>query len=52
MAEGRKLYQCMRCGRVFSKEEMELLSGLRCPYCTYRIIMKHRSPVVKRIKAV
>ncbi len=47
----RKLYVCLKCGRSFSKEEMEYLSGVKCPFCGYRIIMKNRSPSTKRIKA-
>jgi len=52
VTEERKLYTCMRCGRVFSKPEMEILPGIRCPYCNFKIIMKVRSPMVKRIPAI
>ncbi|ABL88075.1 DNA-directed RNA polymerase, subunit P [Pyrobaculum islandicum DSM 4184] len=52
VAEERKIYVCMRCGRVFSKSEMEILPGIRCPYCNFKIIMKVRSPMVKRIPAI
>lgn len=48
----RKIYMCMKCGRVFSRSEMEILPGIRCPYCNYKIILKVRSPMVKRIPAV
>ncbi|KUO88616.1 DNA-directed RNA polymerase subunit P [Thermoproteus sp. CP80] len=48
----RKIYMCMRCGRTFSRSEMEILPGIRCPYCNYKIILKVRSPMVKRISAV
>lgn len=48
----RKIYMCMRCGRTFSKSEMEILPGIRCPYCNYKIILKVRSPMVKRIPAI
>ncbi len=47
-----KPYICMRCGRAFSKDDMEVLMGIRCPYCNYRIIMKARSPAAKRILSV
>lgn len=52
VAEERKIYVCMRCGRVFSKSEMEILPGIRCPYCNFKIIMKVRSSMVKRIPAI
>lgn len=48
----RKIYMCMRCGRTFSRSEMEILPGIRCPYCNYKIILKVRSPMVKRIPAI
>nr|WP_052883187.1 DNA-directed RNA polymerase subunit P [Thermoproteus tenax] len=48
----RKIYMCMRCGRTFSRSEMEILPGIRCPYCNYKIILKVRSPMVKRVPAV
>jgi len=48
---GRKMYMCLRCGKLFSKEDMELTPGVRCPKCGYRIILKTRSPAAKRIKA-
>ncbi|NPA23473.1 MAG: DNA-directed RNA polymerase subunit P [Crenarchaeota archaeon] len=49
----RKLYTCLRCGKSFSKEDLDTLSGMgvKCPFCGYRIIMKNRSPSAKRIKA-
>jgi DNA-directed RNA polymerase, subunit P (EC 2.7.7.6) len=52
VTEERKLYIGMRSGRVFSKPEMEILPGIRCPYCNFKIIMKVRSPMVKRIPAI
>lgn len=48
----RKMYMCIRCGRTFSKEDMELAPGVRCPYCGYRIIVKVRSLSAKKIRAI
>jgi len=47
-----KIYRCMRCGRVFSKLEMETLPGIRCPYCGFRIVEKIRPAIPKRVKAL
>ena len=44
----RKMYMCLRCGRVFSIEDM-ITPGVHCPYCGYRIIVKIRSFQTKRI---
>ncbi len=43
------LYQCMKCGAIVKPTELEL--GVRCPLCRYRILVKVRPPIVKRIKA-
>lgn len=45
-------YRCSKCRRVFTKEELERLPWVRCPYCDSRVIYKVRPPVVKRIKAL
>ena len=43
------LYQCMKCGAMVRSTDLEL--GIRCPFCRYRVLMKVRPPIVKRIKA-
>lgn len=48
---GRKIYMCLRCGRVFSLEDM-ITPGVHCPYCGYRIIVKIRSFQTKRISRI
>jgi len=47
------MYKCLRCGRLVSKEELEENWGgqIRCPNCKYRILMKVRPPIVKRLKS-
>ncbi len=50
-AAGRKIYMCLRCGRVFSLEDM-ITPGVHCPYCGYRIIVKIRSFQTKRISHI
>ena len=45
-------YECVRCGYVFDGGELELRNRIVCPQCSYRVIKKVRSPVVKRVKAV
>ena len=44
-------YKCAKCGRTFSGKEMALRRQLKCPYCNYKVIMKVRPPIVKRMKA-
>jgi len=46
-----KMYKCAKCGKEFSKEEMEILPGVKCPYCGWRIVIKLRAPTVKRVRA-
>ncbi len=48
---GRKMYMCLRCGRVFSLEDM-ITPGVHCPYCGYRIIIKIRSFQTKRVSHI
>jgi|GEM_PF-160627 len=43
------LYQCMKCGATVKSTELDF--GIRCPFCRYRVLMKIRPPIVKRIKA-
>ncbi|ADN50235.1 DNA-directed RNA polymerase subunit P [Vulcanisaeta distributa] len=50
-AASRKIYMCLRCGRVFSLEDM-ITPGVHCPYCGYRIIVKIRSFQTKRISHI
>jgi len=52
MSKGDKIYKCLSCGHVFSKAEMEYLeSGIMCPKCGWRVIVKIRPPFsVKHVK--
>ncbi len=43
-------YICMWCKRPIKKEE--LVIGIRCPNCNYRILKKVRKRITKDIKAV
>jgi len=52
MSTGEKIYKCTNCGKIFSKEELELLPGIHCPYCGWTIIVKLRPPIAKKIKAI
>ncbi|MDH5441570.1 MAG: DNA-directed RNA polymerase subunit P [Candidatus Bathyarchaeota archaeon] len=48
--EGQNIiYECSKCGATVSSKELEL--GIRCPHCRYRVLMKVRPPIVKRIQA-
>ncbi|MCD6357581.1 MAG: DNA-directed RNA polymerase subunit P [Thermoproteales archaeon] len=52
MSSEERMYKCPKCGKEFSKEEMEILPGVKCPYCGWRIVVKLRPPVVKTVKAI
>ncbi len=38
-------WRCMNCGKV-----IEDIKVVKCPYCGYRILIKERPPIVKRVK--
>ncbi|MCX8179012.1 MAG: DNA-directed RNA polymerase subunit P [Candidatus Aenigmarchaeota archaeon] len=40
-------FKCLQCGKVVEKLE----GRVRCPYCGYRIFVKNRPKIVKRVKA-
>jgi len=46
------MYKCAKCGREFSRDDMEILPGVKCPFCGWRIVTKLRAPTVKRVRAV
>lgn len=45
------MYKCLDCGKEV-KMELKSAKKLICPYCGYRIIMKTRASVAKRVEAV
>ncbi len=47
------MYQCLRCGYIFTKEEMEeYFKDFKCPRCGYRILKKVRKEEPKVVKAI
>jgi len=42
-----KTYKCGNCGKTVELEK----SGVRCPFCGYKILFKERSGNVRDIKA-
>jgi DNA-directed RNA polymerase subunit P len=40
------MYKCMKCGK-----ELELEEKVRCPFCGFRIVVKTRPEIVKRVLA-
>lgn len=40
------MYRCAKC-----EKQIEELDQVRCPYCGFRIIVKERPKVVKRVKS-
>ena len=41
------MYKCMNCKKTIAKIE----DKIRCPYCGYRIFVKQRPEVIRRIVA-
>ncbi|MBI2583979.1 MAG: DNA-directed RNA polymerase subunit P [Candidatus Aenigmarchaeota archaeon] len=41
------MYRCFSC-----KKEVEIEDKVRCSYCGFRILVKARPEVVRRVKAV
>lgn len=39
-------FKCISCGKVTEKLE----GRIRCPYCGYRIFMKEKPKVVRKVK--
>lgn len=44
-------YSCLRCGTETTNEELSRLPEIKC-ICGYRVFVKMRPLIVKRIKAV
>ena len=43
------MYKCLSCKKEIEAEELRV--KIRCPYCGFRILMKERPKVVKKIMA-
>lgn len=39
-------HRCLKCKKMFNMEER-----IRCPYCGFRVLVKSRVPIVKKVKA-
>lgn len=44
-------YQCVRCGKKFTYEELSMMPEFKCSECGYRVLKKARPPIVKHVKA-
>ena len=44
-------YSCLRCGTSTSNEELTRLPEIKC-ICGYRVFVKMRPSIVKRVKAI
>jgi DNA-directed RNA polymerase subunit P len=40
-------YKCVKCG----KETEKIIDRVRCPFCGFRIFIKKRPQVIKKVKA-
>ena len=46
------VYECVKCGAKVPSEDLEMRGGgVKCTYCSYRVLRKIRPPIVKRIRA-
>jgi len=52
VSTGERMYKCAKCGKEFSKSDMEILPGVKCPFCGWRIVIKLRAPAIRKIRAV
>lgn len=44
------VYKCIMCKKDMDWKAFE--ENLRCPYCGFRIVMKKRPKIIKRVKAI
>lgn len=44
-------YMCLRCGTITSHEEINRLPEIKC-ICGYRVFVKKRPPLVKKVNAI
>jgi DNA-directed RNA polymerase subunit RPC12/RpoP len=45
-------YKCARCGHIVTGDELELLGEIKCINCGYRVLVKIKPPMAKRLKGV
>ena len=45
-------YECCRCGQTFDGSQVADRGEIKCPHCSYKVLKKVKSPIVRRIKAV
>ncbi|MBU5574979.1 MAG: DNA-directed RNA polymerase subunit P [Candidatus Aenigmatarchaeota archaeon] len=43
------MYKCISCGKEISEEQLR--GRIRCMYCGFRILMKKRPNVIKKVEA-
>jgi len=44
-------YECLRCGRNVTHDDLAAMPELKCPHCGYKILKKARPTIVKHVKA-
>ena len=47
-----QVYECARCHYRFKGEECIMRDRLVCPQCSYKVLIKIKPPIVKRVKAI
>ncbi|MCK4634861.1 MAG: DNA-directed RNA polymerase subunit P [Candidatus Aenigmarchaeota archaeon] len=43
------MYKCMNCEKSVTQEDLK--KRIRCPFCGYRIIVKNRPEIIKKVEA-
>lgn len=44
------VYECVNCGYKVTTKDIELRGGgVKCVFCSYRVLRKVRPPVVRRV---
>ncbi|MCD5409903.1 MAG: DNA-directed RNA polymerase subunit P [Methanocellales archaeon] len=43
------VYKCAKCKRTVEIDHEH--GGIRCPYCGYKVLLKERGTIIKRVKA-
>lgn len=46
------MYICVTCGKLMTREEIEMPHGVKCPYCNGKVFKKARPDIAKKVKSL